>query len=187
MVGFIDKFSEYIPVTSEIEADVIAKVNTIERKQGDFLYKAGQIPNSLYLLNEGALRVFYQAGSKDIISWFIFENTLFGSSLSLFSNRPSFQNVQFLENSKVEYITYKDLRYLYEKHPTMNSIGRRIAEQYCIILEEKICSLQNQKADEKYKDLLKEYPDILQRVSLKYIASYLGITQETLSRIRKFQ
>jgi len=64
-------------------------------------------------------------------------------------------------------------------------MGRKMAEEMCIILEERITSLHIESAEERYRSLIDDFPDILQRVNLGHIASYLGITQETLSRIRK--
>ena len=67
----------------------------------------------------------------------------------------------------------------------METIGRIMAEEYCKILEERIMSLHTKSAEQRYQTLLREQPEVSQRVSLGHIASYLGITQETLSRIRK--
>ena len=67
----------------------------------------------------------------------------------------------------------------------MNTIGRVMTEEYCKILEDRVISLQTQSAEDRYKNLLISQPDTLQRISLGHIASYLGINQETLSRIRK--
>ena len=78
-----------------------------------------------------------------------------------------------------------DLNELYKRYHSMETIGRIMAEEYCKIMEDRIMSLHIQSAEERYNTLLKEQPDVIQRVSLGHIASYLGITQETLSRIRK--
>ena len=67
----------------------------------------------------------------------------------------------------------------------MNIIGRKVAEEYCRILEERSFSLQANSAEQRYNDLIKNQPETLKRISLGHIASYLGISQETLSRIRK--
>lgn len=91
----------------------------------------------------------------------------------------------FLEDSEVYSISVEDLNQLYKTHPELNLIGRKIAEELCEILEERITSLHIESAEERYQSLIKMHPEILQRVSLGQIASHLGITQETLSRIRK--
>ncbi|HEX7868847.1 MAG TPA: Crp/Fnr family transcriptional regulator, partial [Chryseobacterium sp.] len=67
----------------------------------------------------------------------------------------------------------------------MNTIGRKMAEEYCKILEDRIKSLQTETAEKRYQNLIENQPDATQRITLGHIASYLGITQETLSRIRK--
>lgn len=105
--------------------------------------------------------------------------------MPLFYDKPSFENIQFLETSTFFYISSNDLNELYKKYNDLNTIGRKMAEEYCVILEERIMSLQTETAEQRYNSLLKYQPDATQRISLGHIASYLGITQETLSRIRK--
>lgn len=78
-----------------------------------------------------------------------------------------------------------ELNKLYLKYPEFNYIGRKIAEELSVLLEQRIISLHTDSAKQRYALLLAKYPDIVQRISLGYVASFLGITQETLSRIRK--
>jgi len=137
------------------------------------------------MLQKGLARGFYLKNEKEINTWFAPENVILGSSIPLFSNHPSKENIQLLEDSIFQYITNSDLQELYRMHPDFNTIGRRLAEDYCLLLENRIASLQADSADERYEKLLLEFPDVSQRVSLGHIASYLGITQATLSRIRR--
>ena len=104
--------------------------------------------------------------------------------MPLFSNNPSIENIQLLEDSVFHYISNQNLQKLYNKHPDLNTIGRKVAEEYCLLLENRIASLQVDSAEDRYRKLIKDFPNISQRVSLGHIASYLGITQATLSRIR---
>lgn len=91
----------------------------------------------------------------------------------------------FLEDTTLYYISNIDLENFYKSSQEMNTIGRKIAEDYCKILEERSFLLQTHSAEQRYHWLLHNSPEALQRISLGHIASYLGITQETLSRIRK--
>ena len=105
--------------------------------------------------------------------------------MPLFFDKPSIENIQFLEDSTLYYISSNDLNELYKVSLQMNIIGRKMAEEYCKILEERSFSLQTHSAEERYNDFLKREPEAILRISLGHIASYLGISQETLSRIRK--
>ncbi|RYF19527.1 MAG: Crp/Fnr family transcriptional regulator, partial [Flavobacteriales bacterium] len=153
--------------------------------KGDFFLKQGQIVSSLFIIETGLVRSYYIKDDREINSWFGFENIILGSVLPLFYDQPSSENIQFLETSTYYYILSKDLNELYKRFSEMNTIGRKMAEEYCVILEQRISSLQTENAEQRYNSLLKYQPDAIQRISLGHIASYLGITQETLSRIRR--
>ncbi|SPZ94201.1 Uncharacterised protein [Sphingobacterium multivorum] len=118
-------------------------------------------------------------------SWFGEENQIFGSILPVYTEKPSFENIQLLEDSEIYAISVDDLNELYRIYPELNLIGRKIAEEVCIILEERIMSLHTKSAVERYQSLIRLQPNLLNRINLGHIASYLGITQETLSRIRR--
>src|SRR5690606_40114066 len=151
---------------------------------GEFFLKEGQINSSLFVMKQGLVRAFFKKEDKEINTWFGMENELIGSILPLYSQQPSFENIQFLEDSIIYSISSENLNEIYKLHPAFNLIGRKIAEQLCEVLEERIISFHTKNTDERYKALVSKHPDLLQRVNLGHIASYLGITQETLSRIR---
>ena len=103
---------------------------------------------------------------------------------SFFSQTVSYESIQALEDCVLHYISYADMQYAYEQFPEFNFIGRVITEKYYKLSEQRIHSLRMQRALDKYQYLLNHSPHLIQRVPSKYIASYLGITEETLSRIR---
>ena len=109
------------------------------------------------------------------------------SVYSFFSRKPSFENIEVLEDSIVQSINWDQLQYLYKHYPEFNLIGRIITEQYYIKSEERVINLQTLDAKQRYDQLLLDHPGILQKASLGQIASYLSIKQETLSRIRAKQ
>ena len=185
MNSFIETIKKFGNISESVEFDILKSIKTENKKKGHYLIKAGQSIANLFVLQTGLVRGFYIKNDKEINTWFASENIVLSSALSLFSNSPSKENIQLLEDSTVHYITNQNLQDLYQKHPDFNMIGRKIAEDYCLLLEDRIASLQVDSAEERYKKLIKEYPDILQRVSLGNIASYLGMTQATLSRIRR--
>jgi CRP-like cAMP-binding protein len=106
------------------------------------------------------------------------------SLYSFETQTPNFENIEILEDSTLYAISYESLQYLYHHYPEFNLLGRRLVEKYYVELMERTLSFQFQSARERYLQLLTNRPQILQRASLGHIASYLGISQETLSRIR---
>lgn len=185
MNPLIKKFKEYGNLTTDIEKELSKMIISKTKQKGDFFLKQGQIVSSLFIIETGLVRSFFTKDDREINSWFGFEHIILGSIMPLFYKKPSFENIQFLETSKIHYISTDDLNSLYKKHHAMENIGRLMAEEYCKILEDRITSLQTQSAEQRYQSLLREQPEVSQRISLGHIASYLGITQETLSRIRK--
>lgn len=185
MNPFIEQLKKYGHLTAETEEEVNGKIKILRKEKGDFLLKKGQIISNLFVIEKGAVRSYYQTDQKEINLWFGFENTILGSILPLYLNRPSIENIQFLEYTILHYISHEDLESVYKTSQEMNTIGRKIAEEYCTVLEERSFILQTQIAEQRYRWFLKNQPEALQRVSLGHISSYLGISQETLSRIRK--
>ena len=106
------------------------------------------------------------------------------SVYSFFSRQPSFENIEILEDATLQSINWDQLQSLYKNYPEFNETGRLITENYYIKSEERVINLQTLTARQRYDQLLSTYPGILQKASLGQIASYLGIKQETLSRIR---
>ena len=185
MNALIKQLKKYGNLTTEIETELDKKIKTLTKQKGDFLHKEGQIVSNLFVIEKGLVRSFYKVKEREVNVWFGFENEILGSIMPLFFNQPSIENIQFLEDTTFYYISSIDLESLYKSSPEINTIGRKIAEEYCKILEERSFLLQTHTAEQRYHWLLKNYPEALQRISLGHIASYLGISQETLSRIRK--
>lgn len=185
MNNFIEQLKKYGNLSPELETDITPKIKFLKKQKGDFLLKEGQVVSNLFVIEKGLVRSFYNSNEREINVWFGFENVILGSVTPLFFNQPSIENIQFLEDTSLYYISSSDLNKLYETSLEMNIVGRKMAEEYCKILEERSFSLQTQSAEQRYNNLLKNQPEIVQRISLRHIASYLGISQETLSRIRR--
>ena len=185
MNPLIKQLKKYGNLSPKTETEISKKIKTLSKKNGDFLLKEVQIISNLFVIETGLVRSFYNANEKEINVWFGFENSILGSVMPLFFNQPSIENIQFLEDTTLHYISSSDLEQHYKYSLEMNTIGRKMAEEYCKILEERSFLLQTHTAGQRYNWLLKNQPEALQRISLGHIASYLGISQETLSRIRR--
>lgn len=156
----------------------------LEFPKKHFLLKQGHICYNIYFVKRGLLRCFYIKDDKEVSSWFMAEGDVITSVESFFSQTVSYESIQTLEDCILYYISYKDLQYVYQTFPEFNFVGRVLTEKYYRLSEQRLYSLRMQRASEKYHYLLEYFPQLILRVPSKYLASYLGITEETLSRIR---
>lgn len=144
-----------------------------------------EIQKSLFFIIKGAVRSYYlDSLGKDTTSWLLFEGDLAISVYSFFSQKRSFEVLETLEDTSLLVLSHEKLMQLYQSFPEFNYIGRVLTETYYIKAEEKANELRVFSATERYQHLLKKYPNIVARIPLGMISSYLGITQSTLSRIR---
>ena len=161
----------------------IMKLNTY--KKNDKLHETNQMCNHLYIIQKGIARAFYYKDGKDITAHFAFENESITAIDSFIQRKKSKYVIEVLENSEVVSISHQDLHNLLDKKPEYEKFGRLFLEQIYVDLADRIEDLLFFTAKERYEKLIKNNAMILQRVNLGHIASYLGITQETLSRVRK--
>ena len=160
----------------------ISKPITIEK--GEFLHKPKRVCQNTYFIQSGLLRVFYQKGDKSITDNFCAEGDWVTSIYSFMQNIPDNFYIETLEKSELVAIHVKALEKCFEDFPEMERFGRMLISKYFIEQSERIISLQFHTAKEKYRYFCKSSRNILPRVPLGMLASYLGITQETLSRVR---
>ena len=117
-------------------------------------------------------------------SWFYREGQLFTAWSSFYKRSPSYEGVELTEDSTISALSYNHLRQLYKQHPKMQEFGREMVEEQLVFLDYFYKGFMFMSAKEKYDLLLSVFPDVTLRVNLGHIASFLGISQETLSRIR---
>jgi CRP-like cAMP-binding protein len=184
----MDKFTAYLQSITELSEiarqDVQESIVTLTLEKKQRLLRQGQVCNYLCFVEAGLLRQFYHDGEKEVTDYFAFENKLASGIGSLFSRKPGKKIIEALEPSTLLAISHQHLQQLFLKHHDVERVGRIIAIDAFVKLEERIYSLQFHSAKRRYDDLLTNNPTVLQRVPLGQIASYLGITQVTLSRIR---
>lgn len=172
------------PFTAECEKDLLSCIKKRTIKKGARLLEKGDVCRALYIVERGFLRGYYHRQRSVVTSWFAMEGDAVSSMYSFVTQRPSPENIEALDDCVLYGIVHRDLQWMYGKHPEFNAVGRIWTERYFIDLEERLWSMQSLTAAQRYQRLLRERPQILQRASLGHIASYLGISQETLSRIR---
>lgn len=143
----------------------------------------GKYHHYSYIILEGAAKSYYLADAKEVCIWFAFENEAIGSTAT-FQGLPSQETVVSLEDCHLLQIHLQKLRELAQRDLATSHLLNDLLMEYILYTEEKLRQFQFMTAQERYKALLDKAPDILQRVSLTDIASYLGVSRETLSRIR---
>ena len=171
-------------ISEDLEAS-LAKHSIVKKyKIGEFVLKKGVIANYACFVVSGLARSFYFKGEEEVTTKFLAESTLITSIYSFYSRKPGQENIIALENTELICVHFDTMQKLFKEHQEFNTIVRVITERYLFFSEVEIYNLRNQSAEERYRFFLKHHPTLLQRVSLKYIASYLNMSVETLSRIR---
>jgi CRP/FNR family transcriptional regulator, anaerobic regulatory protein len=184
MIELINYLNSIHPLSQKANDYLLENLKTKEIPKKEFLLKQGKICHSIYFVKKGMLRCFYIKDDKEISSWFMKETDVIISVESFFNQTVSTENIQALEDCILHYISYDELQYVYNNFYEFNFVGRILTERYYQLSEQRLYSLRMQRASEKYKFLMNHFPQIILRVPSKYIASYLSITEETLSRIR---
>ena len=178
-------FKEVVSLKPEQEKEFASYIDCKEYSKGEFLFKQGEVCRKIFFVEKGLARGFYYSESgKEITAWFVIENSYVTSLDSFIPGNESKLSCDLLEDSVVFSISYNALEELLNKNhefakfafKTLYEITRHVINFYS--------GLKFQSAKEKYNSLVKNQPSIFQRIPLVYIASFIGITPETLSRIR---
>lgn len=183
-----DRLKEYckriVPLTNSELAliDTYFEISHVAKK--DFLLMSGKACNFIAFISEGAIRHFHVKSGIEKTCDISFANSWVTDFQSFTHGTPCIMNLQALENTAILLITKKNLAELYEKCSKYETFGRLMAEQVAQRATEIAMSLSSDKPEERYLNLIENHPDIFQRVQQKYIANFLGISPESLSRIR---
>lgn len=181
--NFVEKL---VPLGDE-EFDAFARclrLRVLKKKEN--LINEGEICSKIGFFTEGYFRFYHMdINGNEITSDFHFSPGFITSYTSFLTGSPSRTNVQALEPMEVMEIGKTSLYSLYSEYPLIERLGRLMAEHVFITSERHLMMILNQTAETRYRLLLDKYPHYVGKIPLQYIASYLGITQETLSRMRK--
>lgn len=180
----LSHLSTIITISGELETELKGLAKNISVAKGKALVKNGERCKHLYFIDKGLVRGFYYDNGKEITHWFAQEEDFATSFYAFITGEPSPESIETLEDCELTQIYFDDLQKLYSKFPETERVGRIITETYYINLEERFLNIQFKSAKERYQNLITKNPSIIQRASLGQIATYLGITQETLSRVR---
>lgn len=177
---YFDKFQNLSADTKNALTEVCSIVTV---KKNETLQPFGHTCKTIYFLKSGIARIYYYKDGTDITECFAFEGNIIARVESLFTGKPSRKAIQIIENAEIIAINATQLFKLYDTFPQIERLFRLIFETAYIETINRIENIQFHSAEERYLALLKE-TEIIQKIPLKHIASYLGITQVSLSRIR---
>ncbi len=161
----------------------ILEAKTFKRKE--FLLQEGKVCNKITFVNNGIMRLFYNVEGVENTIQFFFGDSWYTDYASFLTGQPSIENMQSLEESEVVQFKKEDLYKLYDTMPIFEKVGRIFAENAYLSISQLNQMKTNEEPELRYLNLLKTRPELVQQIPQHYIASYLGIKPETLSRIRK--
>lgn len=179
-----ENLSRYITLEDEILEFIDHNVQSLEVKKGQLISDQNTLHRNVYFVEKGLLRSFYYEKGKDITTNFYPENSLLANKDTLFQNTPARNSIEALEDSCLSSFSFSKLQDVCSLSLTSANFAWRVLGVLMVSMERRLHSLQYMTAKERYLELLDENPSIVRRAPLGMIASYLGISQETLSRIR---
>lgn len=184
MKSFIAYIKSYITLSEEAEKEILEQVLVEEIPKGEQFLEEGKTCERLYFIAKGTVRTFHYQDGKDITYWIYPENMMITSWHSYILRKPASEYIETTEDSILLSLTYNQWQELYLKHPKLERFGRLVLEEQMSLLDDFFKGYYFLTAKEKYELLVSAFPTITQRANLGHIASMLGISQATLSRIR---
>ncbi|PWJ43012.1 Crp/Fnr family transcriptional regulator [Sediminitomix flava] len=184
MQELINSINHYIPLNSE---DITWLQNTVEQRvyqKNEVIFEQGKISDEIYFVTKGCVRLFYNVDGNDKTAFFYTEGKFICAGESFTYNVPAIESYQAIEETEIYVFTKSKLLDLHEKAPKFEVIARIATEDELITCQKVIASFVTKSAEERYLDLLETQGELFQRVPQQYIASFLGVSPETLSRIK---
>lgn len=183
LIYYLKKWSD---ITKEDEPVILSAFDTVSIRKKKDLLVSGNICKYLYFITTGCLRsYYYDSKGVDHIYQIRMDNNWISDLESFFTQNPSKYNIEALEDTQMLRISFDRMEQLYIEVPKLERYFRILFQKAYINALKRLNATMWETAMDRYNDMLKEHPDMFQRVPLVYIASYLGITPESLSRIRK--
>lgn len=179
---FIKSVANLSPQTERIISTIFQRN---EYPKGHFLYRQDDVCHHIFYIEKGLARVYYYTnGGKEITAWFSADNTFVTAIESFYQQKPTRVYCELLEDSVVYSIKYSEMEAMLNENHDMAKFAFHAVFELTKKLTEFLSGIKFQSAEDRYNALMHEYPSIFQRAKLGHIASFLGVTQETLSRIR---
>jgi CRP/FNR family transcriptional regulator, anaerobic regulatory protein len=177
--------NKYIDLTDSEFDSVIPYIEITNLKKGDLFIAEGEIANQIAFTNKGYLRVFYNYDGEEITRDITPLNTFATALPSFITQTPSYEIISAITDCELYTFSKDRLEYLYDNYPKWERLGRRVIEDMFVEAQQRLYLFITETAEVRYKHFVKHHPDMIQEVPLKYIADFLGIKIQSLSRLRK--
>ena len=171
-------------MSEELQGHLDRTVQIRSVPRGNYILRAGHVSRHIHYIREGLLRSYYVRGNTEICSGFMKEGDIIASTESFYEQKESCESIQALEDCTLYYIDHNELQYIYRQFPEFNFIGRVLTEKYHRLCILQLNCLRLQPAFCRYQWMMDHFPELILRVPAKFIASYLGITEVTLSNVK---
>jgi len=181
----LETLSVIVPLPAPMQHRVNQEVITQNFRKKHLLLRPGETSRRFYFIRSGFLRAFYiDEQGRECTTWFLGKGDLMISVYSFFTQNPAREYIEVLQDCKLQSLTWNQLNAYYADFPQGNLLGRIVIQRSFIMSEGRALFLRNNTPELRYNHLLLQHPNIEQQTTLTNIASYLGITRETLSRLR---
>lgn len=180
----LDYFSRYVSLSAEAQAAITDAFVRQTHRRGDYLLRAGDVANHLYFIETGVLRVYTTVDATDCTLYLGIDTDMVVALSSFIQRIPSPDSVHCLDDTALYAVHYDRLQALYNQFPAIDRAGRLLVERYAIQLRDHSFSLRFHSTEQRYDTLQRTRPLLFQRVSLTHIASFLGMTAQTISMVR---
>ena len=184
LVNTLNRITTLYPLSPQALSGLVALFERVEVAKGTVIFREGHIEKSVYFLESGIVRAYSDSHEKQVTFWFGLEGDYVISAQSFVNNRPGYESMEALEDCILYEANSKALLSLFETSAELANWGRKLAEHEFLKVEGMFINRQFKTATQNYSELLQRIPSFSNRVPLKHIASYLGISQVSLSRIR---
>lgn len=184
-MSLISKISQYTELSGQAKAWLEEHIEILSFSRNETVHAKGRVCNYMYYVTKGVLCSYYLQDHKEVCNFIAAEDDFASSIYSFVSRQPSHETIECVDSCTLEALSYDSVQDMYRLFPETERAGRIIHEQYYLMLEMRLNSIRFRTAKERYDSFCDKRIELLNRVPLGYIASYLGMTQETLSRIRR--
>lgn len=177
--------NDIYPIPDATRIKLKSQMEELSLPKNTILMRANRVEDSVYFVKRGIVRAYSDHENGEITFWFGEEGETVLSMRSYVEDQKSYESIELLEDCELYKIGVQQLRQLYREDIQVANWGRKLAEKELLKIESRMISRELLSATQRYADLIAHRPSLLLRVPLKYLASYLGVTQVSLSRIRK--
>ena len=172
------------PLSKSLKSFLSQRMIASHYRKGEYLVKCGEVCNRIHVIRKGLIRGYFDYNGNEITTWVSVDNEIVTSISGFFKKEPALENIQCLEETYTESLSFEDMDYAIKNYPDMAALNRNLMVQYYVHAENRAFLARIPKAKDRYEHFLKSFnPEIVKRLPKKYAASLLNIRPETLSRL----